>query len=384
MSGEPSVLGGMYVHVPFCLRKCAYCDFYSITDQSLLPEFLVAIDREIALTAPLGFPCDTVYFGGGTPSLLSPESIRQLLTSIRRHHPLQEQAEITLEINPGTVDPDSLRSYRRAGINRLSIGVQSFQDGHLSFLGRIHTAGQADEAIRSARRAGFRNVSLDLIYGLPGQSEKDWEEDLRQAWTYAPEHLSCYMLSYETGTPMMEKRDQGAFTALVDEEVALLFRKTVAFLTSRGCEHYEVSNFARRSRYRSRHNLKYWDFSPYIGWGPAAHSHEKNRRRWNHRDLGSYLAALASGRLPMETEEVLNPGQRMMEAIYLGLRQRQGIDIVGFDRQFQVCFRERFADTIETLGKLDFLRVTEKNCYLTMEGMLLLDSIVDRFVDAVD
>lgn len=377
--------GGIYVHIPFCVRKCPYCDFYSITDLSLLPDFIAALDREIRLTAAENdFPCDTLYFGGGTPSLIHPETVERLITVIRRFHPLPPAAEITLEVNPGTVDLKRLKAYQQAGINRLSIGVQSFQDSRLAFLGRIHTAAEADEVLRSARAAGFDNVSLDLIYGLPGQSAFDWEKDLEQAAAYAPEHLSCYMLSYETGAPLTQKLCQDLFTALPDDAVALLFRRTVSFLASSGYELYEVSNFAAKPCYRSRHNQKYWSFAPYLGLGPSAHSHQEGRRRWNHRSLSQYLSSLSSGRLPVEAEEMLTPEQQMMEAVYLGLRQQQGIDLAWFETKFQINFQDTFAETIHALHQEGFLHLTGRHCGLTIAGMLLLDGIVQLFVDAME
>ncbi|MFZ5570902.1 MAG: radical SAM family heme chaperone HemW [Thermodesulfobacteriota bacterium] len=379
--GEP--MGGLYVHIPFCLKKCAYCDFYSLADRTRLPDFLKALEREILLTGENGFPCDTVYFGGGTPSLIPPEAIAGLLSVIRRSHRLREPAEITLEVNPGTVTEETLAGYRKAGVNRLSIGVQSFSDRNLSFLGRIHTAEQARALIPAAREAGFDNIGLDLIYGLPGQSEADWTEDLRQAWEYAPEHLSCYLLSYEPGTPLTARRDSGAFTVLPDGGAARLFRTTAAFLTDRGWEHYEISNFARRPCYRSRHNRKYWSFAPYCGLGPSAHSLRGKRRYWNHRDLERWLAALESGRLPVAAEEILNPRQQMMEAIFLGFRQARGIDLGEFEKRFGVGFGKRFGPAVESLDKTGLLVATADNCRLTTAGMLLLDSIVDRFVEMV-
>ncbi len=379
--GETEVPGGIYVHIPFCMRKCPYCDFYSITDLELLPVYLNALHAEIRLTAAENnFPCDTLYLGGGTPSLLGPEALQRLIQEIRCRHPLPENAEITLEVNPGSMSPETLKAFRQAGINRLSIGVQSFSDARLQFLGRIHSAEQAHATIQAARAAGFDNLGLDLIYGLPDQTAGDWAEDLEQATAYGPEHLSCYILSYEPGLPLTRKLHSRLFTPLPNEAVAALFEQTIAFLSTKGYEHYEISNFAAQTGLRSRHNQKYWTFAPYLGLGPSAHSHQDGRRRWNHRSLSRYLSDLAAGRLPLETEEILSHQQQILEAVFLGLRQSRGIDLGWFDKKFKMNFQEVFAETIQRLHQEGFLQVTAGHCRLTTTGKLVLDGIVDLFV----
>ena len=331
--GAPMPLGGVYVHIPFCLRKCLYCDFYSTTDLSLKPAFLEALITEIAASDPGPLVFDTIYFGGGTPSVLSPPEVARILGALFSKLHFQEPVEITLEANPGTVGLESLKGLRSAGVNRLNIGVQSFQDGNLARLGRVHSAAQAREALAAARRAGFGELGLDLIYGLPGQRRQAWLADLRCGLAHQPEHLSCYMLTLEPGTPLAECHRLGRFRPRPRRGwPSCSWRlpsswRTAGFCTTRyptlraagpaGCEDARVS----------RHNSKYWSHAPYLGFGPAAHSFLPPKRFWNHRDVTRYVADLRAGRRPLAGEEVLDREQHMMEAILLGLRTAAGIDV---------------------------------------------------------
>ena len=253
---------GLYIHIPFCRRKCPYCDFYSVTGTERAADFLTALESEMRLYADRPLVFDTLYIGGGTPSVLSVEDIRRILRAAGNAFQILPDSEITLEVNPGTVTVEKLHRLRLAGINRISIGVQSFQQDNLEFLGRIHSSTEASASIRAARQAGFERIGLDLIYGLPDQSRAAWRADLEQALQFAPQHLSCYALTYEPGTPLSADRAAGRFQAAADETVAALFRETAAFLQDRGYEHYEISNVARGSDSRSRHNCKYWNFAP--------------------------------------------------------------------------------------------------------------------------
>jgi oxygen-independent coproporphyrinogen-3 oxidase len=291
---------------------------------------------------------------------------------------------MTIEVNPGTVSLEQLNGYREAGINRINIGVQSFYQKSLDFLGRIHTANEARNAVTGARQAGFKNIGLDLIYGLPDQSKSDWLEDLKQAIEYDPVHLSCYMLTYEKGTPLHSGLKQGRVQPLAEDKVRTLFETTIDYLEDHKYFQYEISNFARigkdKKPHISRHNLKYWTFAPYIGLGPSAHSFVEPQRFWNVSDVRSYIAAIESGRLTVAEKEVLTEEQQMIESIYLGLRMTAGIDLVGFKAKFRIDFIKAFEEVITDLAERNFIEVKNSRCALTRRGRVYLDSITSMFV----
>ena len=377
---------GLYVHIPFCKRKCPYCDFYSVTDLERIPLFLKGLAKEMELIEwdlP-GF--DTFYFGGGTPSLLDVGDIEQVIETGFRQFEFLPDVEITVEVNPGTVTAEKLADYGRIGINRLNIGVQSFQDANLEFLGRIHSSAESKQIIDLARRDGFTNIGLDLIYGLPGQSIDDWKNDLQQAVAFKPEHLSCYMLTCENGTPLSQNVRAGRTVMPPDDLSRTLFDFTIDFLDSNNYVQYEISNFARREDgsnklFTSRHNQKYWSFAPYIGLGPSAHSFCMPNRRWNHRELSRYSSNLQEGKLPTAGKETLTRDQLMMEAIFLGLRTTRGIDRSQFNQIFGIDFVELFRNTVAGLEEAGYVCVSEQRCALSRRGLPLVDSIVNRLVN---
>ncbi len=371
----------IYVHVPFCVKKCAYCDFYSIADLSFVRGFMAALCREIALQRDRSAVVDTIYFGGGTPSLLSPGSIREILRTIGENFTVVKGCETTLEVNPGTVNADYFDEIRHAGVNRLNIGVQSFDDGRLDFMGRIHSAAVARQALQQARDAGFDNLGLDLIYGLPGDTKAAWGKDLERALAFQPEHVSCYMLTYEPGTPMHRLVEQGAITPLDDGAVAGLFKQTSTFLEGQGYLHYEISNFAAGPAYRSRHNQKYWNHVPYLGFGPSAHSFENGVRSSNHADVCRYTADLGVGHLPVAETETLARDQILMEMIMLGLRTSMGVDLQRFDALSNQGFMVTFDTVVTDCERNNWARVVDHRFFLTLDGRLFLDSIVAAFAD---
>jgi len=321
---------GLYVHVPFCEIKCGYCNFYSITSQSLIPEYIKALLEEVSLYCDEFYYFDTIYIGGGTPSLLSPAALSDILQQARNTFTIAADAEITLEVNPADARLDFLTALRQMGVNRLNIGIQSFDENILRFLNRRHTPEQARHAIACARTAGFDNIGLDFMYGIPGQSPVSWSVALSQALSFHPEHLSCYQLSLEAGTPLGRRYQNGEFALPGEDEQVDLFMMTSDILENAGYLHYEVSNFARDESFKSRHNQKYWRHTPYLGVGPAAHSFSGNRRWWNHRSVKQYLFDLGEGRRPVEDAEVLTPVQQRMETSLLGLRTREGIPFRSF------------------------------------------------------
>ena len=371
------------MHIPFCVKKCPYCDFYSITDTSLKQRFISAVIREMNMTCNLPFKFDTLYIGGGTPSVLETEFIARIIENVSSLYKLLPDSEITIEVNPGTVKPEKLKEYKGAGVNRVSIGVQSFQERNLNFLGRIHTVEDADSAIKWARDAGFENTGLDLIYGIPGQTRKSWLFDLEQAVSYEPEHLSCYMLTYESGTPMEKDLKKGRFKPMDEKKVGELFTATVEFLAGKGYAQYEISNFARTKNLKSLHNQKYWSFAPYIGLGPSAHSFIEPRRCWNKASVTAYIKDLEEGRPPMDGQEVLSREQMMTEYIFLGLRKADGIDILEYNSRFDENFFKIFGKQIDDFEKKELIIANQTSCALTVKGMLFLDSITSMLVGQI-
>lgn len=376
---------GLYIHIPFCARKCPYCDFYSITDASLQTAYLEALLLEMPLCRPWKTVFDTIYLGGGTPSMLSLKAIHRIVAAVHDAFTIQKHAETTIEVNPGTIDAAKLTAYRQAAINRINIGVQSFDPANLGFLGRIHTVQESMDAVAAARRAGFDNIGIDLIYGLPGQKQADWQADLTRALALQPEHLACYMLTYEAGTPLDKARGQGQITPLDEEPSARLLKLTQEFLAAHGYVQYEISNFARNDGgnpefYRSRHNLKYWNREPYLGLGPSAHSYEHPERWWNRRSVPDYIAALKAGRRPVAGQERLNRDQQMMEALYLGLRQTAGIDVAAFEKNFGVDFQTCCGEPLAEMIQEGVLTLADTRCALTPQGMPLLDSVIARLI----
>ena len=384
MNKDNKILGGLYIHIPFCKSKCLYCDFYSITDLAKTESFLAALEREMELASHCTLTFDTIYIGGGTPSVLDDTAIEQIVATAFEHFNIRSDAEVTIEVNPGTVTLEDLRRYRQSGINRLNIGIQSFQEENLKFLGRIHSREEAHSSIDWARQAGFENIGLDLIYGLPEQDESGWQYDLDRAVEINPEHLSCYILTRESGTPLDREVFAGRIRLPADDNLRKLFEITVDHLTNHGYLHYEVSNFARKadndcSPWKSKHNQKYWSFAPYIGLGPSAHSYREPERHWNHRSIEKYLQDIGQGKLPLAEKEKLTREQMIMETIYLGFRTAQGIDIGHFQRRFEIDFLKIFRETIADFEKDDLLKVSKTHCGLTPKGMILLDSITAEF-----
>jgi oxygen-independent coproporphyrinogen-3 oxidase len=375
---------GLYIHIPFCVRKCPYCDFYSVTDLALKPMFLKALIAEMELVSAEGLCFDTLYVGGGTPSVYGYHDIGRIVSAAFQNFDFQPDSEMTIEVNPGTVSLEQLDGYREAGINRINIGVQSFYQKNLDFLGRIHTANEARNVVTGARQAGFENIGLDLIYGLPDQSKSHWLEDLKQAIEFDPVHLSCYMLTYEKGTPLHSSLKEGRVQPLAEDNVRTLFETTIDYLEDHKYFQYEISNFARIGKDKkpriSRHNLKYWTFAPYLGLGPSAHSFVEPQRFWNVSDVRSYIAAIESGRRPVAQKEVLTEEQQMIETIYLGLRMTAGIDPVGFRAKFGIDFLKTFKAVLTDLAEQNYIEVKNSRYALTRPGRAYLDSITSMFI----
>jgi len=322
---------------------------------------------------------DTIYIGGGTPSLLDIEQIDRIFQTLKTRFRVSPDAEITVEINPGTVAGDYLTGLKRAGVNRLSIGVQSFDDAKLVFLSRIHDAEAAVNAIVHAKTAGFQNISLDLIYGVPGETRAGWIKDLKKALDQGPSHISTYMLTLEPGTPLADRMKQGAFIPVGSDMMSLLFKTTSRYLTQNGFEHYEISNFSRGRANRSRHNSRYWDLTPYLGFGPGAHSYDGVARSWNYKDIQRYIADLSSGQLPVEDQETLTLEQKTAEFIMLRLRTLEGLDLDEFQDRFHLPFTKRFETILSRILGEDLGSIENGRFFLNLEGRTFLNGIVEAF-----
>jgi len=371
---EPDELPGLYIHIPFCLRKCAYCGFYSITDRSLIPAFRSALRREMALYRGWAASFDTLYIGGGTPSILPEGDLEGLIADIRTAFTIATDAEITVEANPADITESLLASLRRSGVNRLNIGIQSFNDGILAFLGRRHNQKQAEEAIAAARRAGIENIGIDLIYGVPGQSMDVWLSTLRAAVALTPDHLSCYQLTLEEGTPLAERCSRGEVVLPEETVQADFFCNTSKFLEENSYLHYEVSNFARPGR-ESRHNGKYWNHTHYLGLGPAAHSFDGRRRWWNHRSVKTYRENLAAGKTPVIDSELLTDEQLRLEALFLGFRTRKGVDLEGYQRRYHFDLLTEKGKMIRYLTDEGLAEIRDGFLRPTRNGMAVADSL---------
>jgi oxygen-independent coproporphyrinogen-3 oxidase len=367
---------GLYIHIPFCLSKCGYCSFYSIKSVNLIPEFINALNREIKFYSKLFKPFDTVYIGGGTPSLLSIEQLETIFKTINKSYIIDPHAEITMEVNPGDVSLEYLQSLRSLGVNRLNIGIQSFDDDILTFLGRRHNSGEAVAAINDSRNAGFDNIGIDLIYGIHGQIISLWKKTIQQALSYLPEHISCYQLSLERSTPLYKEYLLEDIKLPDEKEQLKFFHVTADELENAGYIHYEVSNFARLDKFKSRHNQKYWQHVPYLGLGPAAHSFLGNNSRWwNTSAVKTYLKEIAQDKMPVENTETLSPEQLQLEALFLGLRTKEGIDLKYYKTKYGIDLLIDKKTIISALIKNKLVEL--KNDYLrpTRTGMAIADSL---------
>ena len=336
-------LPGLYLHIPFCSAVCPYCDFsvqrVLVSARRRFVDHLVA---EVALAAPEWpdrRPFDTVYFGGGTPSLLLADELARVLGTCRQHLPMADEPWVFLEANPEDVTPETCAAWRDLGVRTLSLGVQSFSDEALRFLERRHDARRARLAVETAQAAGFDTVSVDLIFGLSGQTEEAWRRDLEAAVALQPGHISCYQLTIHERTRFALARKRGQLVEMPEEEQAVLFEITHRVLADAGYSSYEVSNFARGREHESRHNRKYWDHTPYLGLGPSAHSlamdegcepPPRARRWWNVLRTPRWEARVATGERPVENEELLGPAELATETVMLGLRTTAGIDLDAF------------------------------------------------------
>ena len=374
---------GLYVHIPFCKSKCAYCDFYSLSgNEGLMDDYTGALCAHLTETAPFaaGHTVDTVYFGGGTPSYLGEKRLVQILKTIMKKYRVDRNAEITLEANPDSAgDRKVLKALRKASFNRISLGMQSACDQELREIGRIHTMDQVRAAVEAARKAGFDNLSLDLIYGLPHQTQDRWAANLAAAVDLAPDHLSCYGLKVEEGTPLYARRDDAGLPE--DDQQADMYLYTVDYLRRFGYFQYEISNFARTGR-ESRHNLKYWTLGEYAGFGPGAHSDFGDVRYAYEKDLAGYIRGVREGTPMLSENDRIPPMDRDTEWLMLGLRTVRGLD----PKVFEQRFRRRFSMFLPFLTQCEqagYAVCEEDLWHLTPKGFLVSNQIIGGMLDVL-
>ncbi len=371
----PSSQSGLYIHIPFCKSKCGYCSFYSIKSLNPIPDFIDALQKEVKFYSKTFKSFDTVYFGGGTPSLLRPQQLETILKTVNKYYKIDPHSEITIEVNPGDVSLEYFKALHSIGINRLNIGVQSFDDQILKFLGRRHSASDALASMKDARNAGFANIGIDLIYGVQHQNIKSWEKTLQTAINLKPEHISCYQLSLAPKTPLYSTYEAGGIKLPSNKMQAKYFFNTSEILENAGYLHYEVSNFARKEYLKSKHNMKYWNHVPYLGLGPAAHSFLNNKRWWNKSAVASYIKDISQDKMPVEEQELLTPAQLQLETLFLGLRTSTGIDLKLYEKNYCTDLLEDKKSIIDTLIKNHLVEIGGDFLRPTQTGMAVADSL---------
>lgn len=378
-------MAGLYIHIPFCVKKCAYCDFVSFPDPAPRQAYLMALQKEIALAAAR-FPSrvyDSVFLGGGTPSILPPADMAALLKAVGDAFTIHPDAEVTIECNPGTVDKEKLDGYRKGGVNRLSFGLQSMDDSLLHAIGRIHNAAQFKHSFLLAREAGFENINVDLMYGLPEQTESQYLETIRAVAAMKPEHISAYSLILEEGTPLYKRVTAGETSLPEEDTVCDMENAGCLLLASLGYARYEISNYATPG-FSCKHNINYWENGPYLGLGLSAHSAMDlgGWRRWhNHAGLASYLEALKQGILPIETQQRVPAAEEMFECVMLGLRMLKGIDRAAFTGRFGQDICKAYPEAVEALVALGWAMLTPATFRLTDAGLDMENSALLYFME---
>lgn len=372
---------GLYVHVPFCSSRCSYCDFATGLYQHELAEaYVSALVAEIRSSRYHGEHTDTIYFGGGTPSLLTPAQLDRILATLHDHFAIDPASEVTLEINPGSVNEEKLRAFRSVGINRASFGAQTFDDRELAKLGRSHSSADTLKTFADLRRAGFDNVSFDLIAGLPGQTLAGWQRNIKQALDLHPEHLSFYLLEVHQGTPLAEHIRRGIQPEPDDDLAGVMYQWMLEHASQAGYEHYEISNLCQPG-FHSRHNVKYWTAAPYYGFGCSAHSYDGHALRWsNHRDVLKYVETIESGVSPVVDEQQLSQTDVRAEALFLGMRLMRGIDLRRYRDSFGIDLRDEHGADLDRFCKAGLLEFDGDLIRLTRNGALLSNEVFAAFV----
>lgn len=375
---------GIYIHIPFCKSRCIYCGFYSTTNKELKERYVDALIREIHMRkddfARLGTSLSpsstsTVYFGGGTPSALSVCDIERIVGALESTFN-GTPSEVTLEMNPDDVTKNYIKAVRQMGINRISMGIQTFDDSRLQFIRRRHNASQAEKAVMTIREEGIHNVSIDLMFGFPNQTMDEWVTDIDKAIALHPTHISAYSLMYEEGTPLFRMLQKGEINQIDDETSLAMYTELINRLTANGYEHYEISNFAMPG-YRSVHNSSYWHDTPYLGFGAAAHSYNKDTRSWNIPDLKKYIESIESGVLPSESE-VIDADTHYNDLITTALRTREGLNLDDLPQKYREYALVNARKSISE----HLLEATDSHIRLTREGLFVSDMVMSELIKA--
>ncbi|MBT3384638.1 MAG: radical SAM family heme chaperone HemW [Prolixibacteraceae bacterium] len=369
-------MAGIYIHIPFCRQKCFYCDFYKTLDTSLTGNFFSILKVEAVQRKNYLFnePIDTIYFGGGTPSVLNKYELLQIMAFLHKEFSVLPDAEITFEANPDDLNYSYLKNLYYAGINRLSIGIQSFQNEHLKIMNRRHNVNQAIVSVENAVKAGFENISVDLIYGLPNLTARQWQSNLNQVFNLPVQHLSAYHLTYHRGTTFYDRLKKGTLKELVEKESIKQFKLLIEIASDLGFEQYEISNFAKNKMY-SKHNMSYWQGNKYLGLGPSAHSFNGVSRQWNVANLEGYLNAIENNSTYFE-EEILTENEKYNEYILTRIRTKWGVSINFIEKEFGTEKVTHFIKNIEKYEKSEFVIRQNRIFTLSPDGLFISDEIM--------
>ena len=373
-------MAGLYIHIPFCKQRCSYCAFYSTTLYNIKESYVNALCKELVMRKDYtdGETIETIYLGGGTPSTLSMEQLKKICDTIYATYTVSSTPEVTIECNPDDLTPEFLAQLKQLPFNRISMGVQSFNDTQLKRLGRRHNAEKARQAVKNAREAGYDNISIDLIFALPGSTIADWKHDLDSAIELRPDHISAYNLTYEEGTPMHRALERGDFAELSEEENIEQFQLLIAKLKEAGYRHYEISNFAQPGR-ESRHNGSYWNDTPYIGCGAAAHSYNGTSRQWNIADIQEYIAGIESGTPSFEIEH-LSEEERYNDTILTRLRTAKGIPLEWMKENFSDRLNNYMLRAAKKEIALGNLKEENSHLSLTEKGIFISDAVIRELI----
>jgi oxygen-independent coproporphyrinogen-3 oxidase len=374
------MINSLYIHIPFCVRKCIYCDFLSVRyDDNIAGAYITSLTNEFNLRKELAGEIRTIYTGGGTPTTLSAHELTRLIQGLRASFTVSPDAEITIEANPGTIDKEKVAVLADAGVNRFSLGVQSFIDRELQLLGRVHNSDDAVRAIEIMRYSGVRNLSLDLIYGIPGQTMREWSYTLSKTLELSPEHISAYELTPEEGTPLSDSIKDGSLQKPDEDVILRMYYHAIDALTASGYKHYEISNFARQG-FECTHNLNYWDRGQYIGLGAGAHSFIGDKRIKNTSDINRYINELKTGKLSIEDETEISCEDAIKEFIFLGIRKTGGLNVKGFRDDLGI-------DLLDVSDKLinDGLLMSDGNYLrLTRKGIVVSNTVIIQMFEALE